>query len=1691
MSQVKKHLKVGISLLIAALFALNCARSGGQTQFSKNMEADAEKPALTYEQWVALVGQEKTDALYSGVGQDSINLLQYGIGISNMVNFINNITSPVALVDMIGNDFINAPVGEQGPGGKTGLGAIVILALLKNVDAQSLAPVAVSTNLSATTYCGGATANTAPCSIDVVQKLAAIVNMLYTAGTLKTKMVALFGPAGFNLQRGMSGANDLLFVQRMARVVSHVDGDVPSANCAAAGRICALLTGLTPAEITGKLAPLITFNTAGGIAYANKLVDTIQVISFANITARMVPLIQGVTVTNITAKMAPILVAVSDCTKMGYVVNQVTSIPTLVNMINNVTSAQRIGDLINAIENPASYTSIQTAVSPNNWAGASQTWGSTVKAQPYSVAGSGATLTINMAAGAITSVTVGAGGSGYHSDVSITTAYAAGCSSAAQINLTVTAGVITAATVADNGTSGCSIANGTALTLNDPTNTTGMARLVTMINTVTAAEYYKILNLVDSVTTMEKLVMLVQDGRSTADLVEMLNAMTPSTVGSGACTGVISFTGGTIDTSAATASGFVVPATGLAYINVLTPGDYTVAPTGVSDAGCGALAATITTTGNTPNIQVTMVALNALPVNSMAQLLESIGNSSMNASVPRLREVVDGQRIFNNSGLQAPAATSGRYLNKMVSLITNLDQTLDGPLKVTQMINGITNTDKIIDLIYGVTVTSNLSTIINNIFSASLGLGCSDSASSTYLTSGTCDAGATTAGNGFVWGRRNQAVNTMVYTLENVANIQNLIGLINGATPTQVSDLINHVSSSGDGATTFNGLNSTQVEDPNSGTCGTCSGAAAATSTYSGAGMRLVKMIDYTAAAAYPYDLAFLMNKTSTIKVAKLVIQMRIGQTAAGAMGAYTNGTGKVGQILSLISGTNCFNLDNGVTSVTVTAGGTGYTAAPTISFAGGGGAGAAAVATVASGVITNIYVTNPGTASYGGGAPTVTITPVSGGAGATATANRGSCGTTRGLQQTGPTPISNIGKGKLVNMLNYLTATTDTAAMTQMANLINNVTSAQKLGDLINGVQKSSNMVALINAVLDTTNNNGGATTQLENLLNAMPEAEIHKMIALVQQLNPAVETALYTLPGNDQDLIAQLLAPYGTQTTVNATVTGISFASPGIVTTSAAHTLTVGRQVVLHAAGGATMAGGLNSGQVYYVATVPTGTTFTVATTPGGTTINTSSAAVLGAGTITGISAEPTATSGVGYATMVELLGSLPMTNGTGTGYGAVPAISFGAGCTTAPTATAYVGTGNVTRVSMTSPSDPSCAAGSVPSFSAGSGTLAAVTAPFANRTGGASAGNTTVSHRSLYVVNPGTGYAAAPGVNFSGGCTNITGTAHINGLTKIGLDTYGNNCTTVPTVTIGGAGGATATALVAGPIATFTNLSGGTNYVATQTCPVVGAGGSGATVTITTVGGSGEITAMALATPGSDYLLGQTVTIGGAATAYATVDAAGTITGYTVTNSGCGYTGALTATVLAGSCSGTAPVPGAVTVAGGRVTGIALGTAGTLCVRNPRVIISAGTQRGDGATATVATSSGGSVVAITMSAATNNLAQVLANTEKAPRTAAINYGSNVPNISAREAMVRLMVNGVTYNGGIFPGVGPAHLAYNVMGLLGPGVPVMTVINMLNNDTVSLADLDVLIGCGDQVFYGPDTNTDFEAVCRSSAYW
>ncbi|MEQ0254879.1 hypothetical protein, partial [Klebsiella sp. CN_Kp116] len=97
--------------------------------------------------------------------------------------------------------------------------------------------------------------------------------------------------------------------------------------------------------------------------------------------------------------------------------------------------------------------------------------------------------------------------------------------------------------------------------------------------------------------------------------------------------------------------------------------------------------------------------------------------------------------------------------------------------------------------------------------------------------------------------------------------------------------------------------------------------------------------------------------------------------------------------------------------SIAVTAGGSGYTSAPTVEIAGGGGTGALATATISGGVVTKISVLYRGFGYTS--APTVTISG-GGGTGATATATVSSGGVIGQLRLIGCAFKDDSGDGKI-----------------------------------------------------------------------------------------------------------------------------------------------------------------------------------------------------------------------------------------------------------------------------------------------------------------------------------------------------------------------------------------------------------------------------------------------------------------------------------------------------------------------------------------------------------------------------------------------------------------------------------------------------------------------------------------------------
>lgn len=1491
MSQVKKHLKVGVSLFIAALFALNCARSN-KTPFAQNLENDAGKAAPTYEEWVALVGQGKTDALYSGIGQDSMNLLTYGIGQSNMVQLINAVTATDKLITLIGND---SNVGT-GPGGRTGLGVVVTLYLILQVDAQMQANV--SANLPAP---GGST----PTDNDTIANLASVVNTL-TSTEVQTKMVDLFGTTGaglgFDLSRSLAAAttetipNQLLYVQRMAKVVAHVS---PTASSCAA-KLCPVMQGLTAAEITGKLALLVK-----GVTSADKLVEVMETSSSANLIFLLANA-TGVTTPNITAKMVVIINAVTDCTKMGYVVTNVASLANLVNIINNVQVPANMGALLNLAENGGTWAS---QVSP------AETWGTPTKAAPFGTAGAGQTRTYTVAGGVVPigAITL-AGASGGTNYLPGVTATIATCGVQPTLHLNIVGGVIqTTGHYATTAGSGCTNGAQALTTVTPATSKTTMARLVDVINGLApVATYYKLLNLVDGVTDMNKMVRLIQDLIVADDVFDLLNNMSGLAGTAGTCTvangtDTVTITGG--GGAGATAVSFNVGGQ-IAYIRMTANGaGYTSQPT-ISVPGCAAVTYTAVgpVTGGAP---ITMISVNN-PVNNLVQVVEQLSLANM----PRLQQVMDGQRTFDNTGTQPNAALTTTYLGKLNVLMQNLSQTLEGPLKVGDLLAGVTNTDKIIDLIWGVTTTTNLSTVINGIFKSTEVPGCSDGSAGTFVGPSTTTASDTgtceNSGNGFFYGERDRAVTTLVYLVENVANANKLITMIDQITPANVIALVNHT------ATYSQHADGTSHVYPR-GAVGLDAQAA---------GKRLTKIVDNTTTIG---QLVYVTNNVSSmIKMSKLVSFMDIGVTA-------TDGTGKMATLINAIGGTNCY-----------------------------------------------LSTTVPGRGN------TTAVAP--GGSAACVTQNSQNA----------------TGMGKMVNVVDFISGTTTSAAMVQLKNLLNDVTDINKTADLINQTVNSSNIVGLLNGVTDPRY--GTSTTDLVNMLNSLPRGEISKMVSLVGEIGNATGTATATFPGEDHVLIAQLMSPY--------------------------------------------------------------------------------------------VAANIATTSGVGQANMNHLIGNLSMTGGQN--YTTAPTISLaGLGTfTTVATATSVISAslGTVTKVTLTA--EGSCTVAPTGATVGGGGTGATVnviTAPVANST-------TLFKVKSVYLTNGGSGYAAST-LTFTGGTcgTAPTATTQVNGVIGATVTSGGVGYTdtiTIPagSITGGGGTGATATGLVAGAINSLTSFYGGAGYVNGQVCPIRGAGGSSGTCTVSVT--SGAVTGCSAIGGGADYIDGQIVTIGGSAILRANVTA-GAITGYTVISGGCGYSGSPNVVVTSGAndCA-TPPAAGTATVAAGVITGVTGGTGGTGCTSNPRVTVgeSPYATHGDGATAIVnnVTAATGRVVAISFSSPADYLAQLLTNTEKGPGNAAINYnGTTTPNVSARQAMVRMLHHGVSHTSAgyasspaIYPGIGPVHISQNVLNNLSGAGSVMTVINMLNSDSTSLTDLVVLIGCGDHVEYSitaPLTDNDFHFFCSS----
>lgn len=820
-----------------------------------------------------------------------------------------------------------------------------------------------------------------------------------------------------------------------------------------------------------------------------------------------------------------------------------------------------------------------------------------------------------------------------------------------------------------------------------------------------------------------------------------------------------------------------------------------------------------------------------------------------------------------------------------------------------------------------------------------------------------------------------------------------------------------------------------------------------------------------------------------------LVQNVAMDNLAAMIKGMLITGTTKTANLVNQITGNNCWNTSTGVTKVSVTGAGAGYTSPPTVSF-GGPGAGATAKAVIETdsvnfaatvGQLKDVIVLNSGS-GYDGGGPAFTPTAPAigfaggGGAGATATtaptgpppSGIGSCSfeapalsASRGFPSSVGTGAT--GLGKMVNIINYVTGSPKT-----LVDLINNVNDGQQLGILINGIGRSSNLVGVMNATIDAARVNNATINDMINLLNNISRVDTYKLVHMIDALGNATETSTLTFPAGDHDMVAQLIAPYCRSD-----------------------------------------AAGLAS------ATCPA--------TPGNFVHK---------------------TSGLGFATMATLVSSLSMTGGGGYSNGA---------SVTNGTMNAILNVGTVGAVTGVSISNPGAGCSTPPTINVAPppfpGTTAVLVPYMVN---GQISRINIISSGSGYVANPGIGFVGGgctttPVANaFINGIGTVTvvsgGSGYTNNAIALTISGGGAGASLSPTVS-----GAINTT----PGTGLSSFAGGTGYTTGNVCPVVGAGGSGGTCTVQAT--AGALTGCSVIGAGSNYSVGRIVKIGGGASAYAIVagnasanlgtiatglgSVATAVTGGikvadAIAGTGCGYGAAPIIQVV--GCT-VAPTAVAIINASGVVTDINVTGAGSGCGTGVKVIVgeSPYAYHSDGGTAIVNQVTGGVVTSISVSDASINAAQLvqLLDRDATGRGTAFNYraddagwmgwpswsgvpalmtsacsGSGLvptagvpcvstdtlkPNIPTREGMIRLLHHGISptttssksyFNGaggigpGIlaldWPGLGPQHIAGAILNNVG-SASTQSLITLMNSDTISLEDTIILLGCGDRSTY------------------
>lgn len=174
-----------------------------------------------------------------------------------------------------------------------------------------------------------------------------------------------------------------------------------------------------------------------------------------------------------------------------------------------------------------------------------------------------------------------------------------------------------------------------------------------------------------------------------------------------------------------------------------------------------------------------------------------------------------------------------------------------------------------------------------------------------------------------------------------------------------------------------------------------------------------------------------------------------------------------------------------------------------------------------------------------------------------------------------------------------------------------------------------------------------------------------------------------------------------------------------------------------------------------------------------------------------------------------------------------------------------------------------------------------------------------------------------------------SSVTAASIGNGVAGLTITSGGSGYSFVPAVTISGTGtGATATATLGLSAASFTAFSGGDKvYTVAPVVTISGGGGSGATaVAVLSDGATGTLTGFTITNPGTGYTSAPTITFGSGTFTSGSVNGSATgngssfiVSAISVTNAGSGYTGTPTYTIDSGNATPGAVVLSSVVLAG----------------------------------------------------------------------------------------------------------------------------------------------------------------------------